>query len=225
MPPLDQIPDLHNKQIQKAHENRVRVVRELAQQTRTVELAKAEHAAALAADVDAAANARLEERPKPKPSAEKAEEALEDATSELAAAQLAVEKAERAVADAIERSIPELKQQAGKRVQDARAKFLSTLEALEAAHRDLAVEEACAGWLRQWPNGKGNVGARYVTDLPPAPNGDPHTTDEVLDALRKRGLPPEPHRPPGALRLAGLEQGTVVVASPMIESLTGERSS
>jgi multidrug efflux pump subunit AcrA (membrane-fusion protein) len=219
---MPQIPELHNKQVQKVHQNQVRLVRELAEQERTVALAKAKYEAALAADVDAAAQARLEARPRPKPTASKADEELKDARSELSAARLAVEKAEQAVADTIERSLPELKQQAGKRVQGARAKFISALDALTAAHAELAIEEAGAAWLRQWPNGKGNVGARYVTDLPPARNGDPLTTDAVLDALRKRGLPPEPHRPPGALR--AFEPGTVVVREPMIETLIGPQA-
>jgi hypothetical protein len=41
---IPQIPDLHDEAVAKAHENHVRVIRELAEQTRTVELAGIERA-------------------------------------------------------------------------------------------------------------------------------------------------------------------------------------
>lgn len=88
-----------------------------------------------------------------------------------------------------------------------REKFTGALEVLERAHAELAVEEAAAGWLNRWPDGKVGVGERYVADLPATPNGDPVTAEAMLDALRTRRLPPEPRRPAGALRLT--ERGMI----------------
>jgi hypothetical protein len=81
------------------------------------------------------------------------------------------------------------------------------LDELDAAHAELAIEEATVGWLRQWPDGKGVMGQRYVHNLPATPNGYPITAEAVLDALRKRGLP---------IRREG---GVVAPSTPMIETL------
>jgi hypothetical protein len=213
-----QIPDLHSKAVAEAHDNHIRLVRKLAEHERTVAVAEAGHKAALAGDRDALAAAMREGKPEPKPSAGKAEAALKDATLRLEAARQAVAEAERAVADVIEAGLAALKAQGNQRVEVKRKTFRAALDALAVANAELAVEEAAMQWLGAWPDGKLGGGRRILADLPAARNGDPLGVPEVLDALRKRGLPPEPYRPPGALRV--VEPGTVLAPSqPMLESM------
>jgi hypothetical protein len=217
---IPRIPDLHNKAVAKAHQNHAGLVRKLAEQQRVVETAAAAHQGALAADRDALAKAMREGRPEPKPRAANAQEAMVQAKRRHEALEQAVAEDAQAFAGLIETNLATLKQETGKRVQGARAKFLSALEAVEATHGELAVEEATAGWLNHWPDGKGNVGQRFVTDLPRKRNDEPLTTEEVFAALHKRGLPPEPRRPAGALRIT--EQGMINPSrEPLIETLIG----
>src|SRR2546423_3208083 len=102
-----QIPALHDKAIAKAHAKHVDLVHRRAEQGRAVAEAQAAPEAALAADDGARAEAEFEGKPEPKPTSDATERALRDAQQRQKALAGAVEKAERAVAEAIQASLPE----------------------------------------------------------------------------------------------------------------------
>jgi hypothetical protein len=216
---LTQIPELHSKKIAAAHANLTRLAGTAAELARAIAVAEAGHVAALTEDRDALAKATREGKPEPKPASKKAKGAIETAKRRHEAAEQAVTEAEQALADLIEAERPVLQRQAAERLDARRQAYRAAVDALAAANAELAVEEKTEQWLAQWPDGKFAGGRRFVADLPPQPNGDPVAVEDVLDALRKRGLPPEPHRARGALRF---DSGAVAPPSPpMIESLTG----
>jgi hypothetical protein len=214
---LTQIPDLHSKKIATAHANLTRLTGMVAEHARAVAAAEAEHVAALASDRAALARAMREGKPEPEPESPRAQSGVDDAKRRHEAAQQAVIEAEEALADLIETERATLQRQATERLDAKRQAFRAAVDALAGANAELAVEEKTAQWLSEWPAGKFAGGRRFVADLPPQPNGDPLAVEDVLEALRKRGLPPEPRRPPGALRF---ESGAVAPSSPMIETLT-----
>jgi hypothetical protein len=206
---IPKIPNLHDRTVTKAHDNRVRLVRELATQERAVAVAEAEHQAALVSDRDALAKAYREGTSEPEPIAAKAHTAVVEEQRRHEALKQATEEAGQAVADVIESRRGALEQAAAKRLATARERFLAIIDQLEMAHADVAAEEATTAWLARFPDNRGGAGrARRVTALPPARNGEPLELADVTTALRKLGSQPEPRTPENALPT--FERGAVV---------------
>lgn len=137
-----------------------------------------------------------------------AEAAIADAQRRADALSVAARDAGRELVATVERQRAALEAKLGRREEAARRAIGDAVDALAAAHDALDEVLSLAGWLREFPAGKWP--RKYLGRTPGLlqPNGSPHSTADVLAALRRLAERPEPSKQAAGRPLAAVPEAS-----------------